>query len=162
MGFPRHEYWTGLPFPSPGNLLNPGIKLASPALQANSWLLSHKGRLQLLGFLFVDLLMPRLHWFCSQCVMQHMSTDVSAQFCCCFILILFFSLASSVSSRYQHTLVVRLTGPFCWTTLSNEASNMCWSDLCMSWDIHSNSSSSKVFLGFTFCLHRVSQSAKDT
>ena len=32
MGFPRQEYWSGLPFPSPGDLPNPGIKLASPAL----------------------------------------------------------------------------------------------------------------------------------
>ena len=31
-GFPRQEYWSGLPFPSPGDLLNPGIKPASPAL----------------------------------------------------------------------------------------------------------------------------------
>ena len=34
-GFPRQEYWTGLPSPSPGDLLNPGIKptsLMSPAL----------------------------------------------------------------------------------------------------------------------------------
>ena len=32
MGFPRQEYWSGLPFPSPGDILNPGIKPASPAL----------------------------------------------------------------------------------------------------------------------------------
>ena len=32
MGFPRQEYWTGLPFPSSGNFLNPGIKAGSPAL----------------------------------------------------------------------------------------------------------------------------------
>ena len=32
MGFPRQEYWSGLTFPSPGDLLNPGIKPASPAL----------------------------------------------------------------------------------------------------------------------------------
>ena len=32
MGFPRPEYWTGLPFPSPGNLPDPRIKPASPAL----------------------------------------------------------------------------------------------------------------------------------
>ena len=32
MGFPRQEYWSGLPFFSPGDLLNPEIKLASPAL----------------------------------------------------------------------------------------------------------------------------------
>ena len=32
MGFPRQEYWSGLPFPSPGDLPNPGTGLASPAL----------------------------------------------------------------------------------------------------------------------------------
>ena len=30
MGFTRQEYWSGLPFPSPGDLPDPGIKLASP------------------------------------------------------------------------------------------------------------------------------------
>ena len=32
MGFPRQEYWTGLPFPSPGDLPDPGIEPAPPAL----------------------------------------------------------------------------------------------------------------------------------
>ena len=32
MWFSRQEYWSGLPFPSPGDLPDPGIKLASPAL----------------------------------------------------------------------------------------------------------------------------------
>ena len=32
MGFSRQEYWSGLPFPPPGDLPDPGIKLASPAL----------------------------------------------------------------------------------------------------------------------------------
>ena len=36
MGFSRQEYWSGLPFPSPGDLPDPGIKLGSPALQADS------------------------------------------------------------------------------------------------------------------------------
>jgi len=31
MGFPRQEYWSGLLFPSPGDLPNPGIKAALPA-----------------------------------------------------------------------------------------------------------------------------------
>ena len=35
MGFPRQEYWNGLPFPSPGDLLDPGIEPGSPALQAD-------------------------------------------------------------------------------------------------------------------------------
>ena len=30
--FPRQEYWSGLPFPSPGDLSGPGIEPASPAL----------------------------------------------------------------------------------------------------------------------------------
>ena len=30
MGFSRPEYWSGLPFPSPGNLLNPGMEALSP------------------------------------------------------------------------------------------------------------------------------------
>ena len=30
LGFPRQEYWSGLPFPSPGNVPNLGIKLTSP------------------------------------------------------------------------------------------------------------------------------------
>ena len=34
MGFSRQEYWSGLPFPSPGNLPDPGIKPGSCALQA--------------------------------------------------------------------------------------------------------------------------------
>ena len=36
MGFSRQEYWSGLPFPSPGNFPDPGIEPRSPALQADS------------------------------------------------------------------------------------------------------------------------------
>ena len=36
MGFPRQEYWSELPFPSAGDLPNPGIKPGFPALQADS------------------------------------------------------------------------------------------------------------------------------
>ena len=32
MGFPRQEYWSGFPFPSPGDFPDPGIKPTSPAL----------------------------------------------------------------------------------------------------------------------------------
>ena len=35
VGFFRQEYWNGLPFPSPGDLPDPGIKPRSPALQAD-------------------------------------------------------------------------------------------------------------------------------
>ena len=38
MDFSRQEYWSGLPFPSPGDLPNPGIEPRSPALQADSFI----------------------------------------------------------------------------------------------------------------------------
>ena len=46
MGFSQQESWSGLPFPPPGDLPDPGIKPmppASPALQADSLPLSHQG-----------------------------------------------------------------------------------------------------------------------
>ena len=45
MGFFRQEYWSGLP-PPPGDLSDPGIELASPALQVDSLPLSHLGSLE--------------------------------------------------------------------------------------------------------------------
>ena len=38
MGFSRQEYWSGLPFPSPGDLPDPGIEPGSPTLQTDSLL----------------------------------------------------------------------------------------------------------------------------
>ena len=38
VGFSGHEYWSGLPLPSPGNLPDPGNEPRSPALQADSLL----------------------------------------------------------------------------------------------------------------------------
>ena len=43
MLFLRQEYWSGLPFPTPGDLPDLGIKPVSPALQADSLPLSHLG-----------------------------------------------------------------------------------------------------------------------
>ena len=36
MGFSRQDYWSGLPFPSPGDIPNPGIKPESPSLQTGA------------------------------------------------------------------------------------------------------------------------------
>ena len=44
MGFPRQEYWNGLPFPSSEDFPNPGIKSRSLELQVDSSPLSHQGR----------------------------------------------------------------------------------------------------------------------
>ena len=44
MGFSRQEYWSGLPFPSPGDLSNPEIEPWSLALQADSLLAEPQGK----------------------------------------------------------------------------------------------------------------------
>ena len=48
LGFLRQEYWSGLPFPPPGDFPHPGIKLTSafPALEVDSLPLSHLGSLK--------------------------------------------------------------------------------------------------------------------
>ena len=44
MDFSRQEYWSGLPFPSPGDLPNPEIDPGSPALQADALLSEPPGK----------------------------------------------------------------------------------------------------------------------
>ena len=47
MGFSRQEYSSGLPFPSPGDLPNPGIEHRSPALQADFLPSEHVVRMEI-------------------------------------------------------------------------------------------------------------------
>ena len=51
MEFSRSEYWSGYPFPSPGELPNPGIKPRSPALQADSLPTETQGKPRLMLYL---------------------------------------------------------------------------------------------------------------
>ena len=58
MGFSRKEYWSGLPFPSSGNLPDPGIQRGSPVLQADSLLSEPPGKtLSVLEELFLYLVL---------------------------------------------------------------------------------------------------------
>ena len=52
MEFSRPEYWSGQPFPSPGDLLNPGIEPGSPELQADSLPTEPSGKQRLTLYLF--------------------------------------------------------------------------------------------------------------
>ena len=45
MGFPRQEYWSGLPFPTPRHLPNPGIEFMSPALAGGFFTTESPGNL---------------------------------------------------------------------------------------------------------------------
>ena len=61
MGFTRQEYWSGLPYPPPGNLPNQGIKPRSPILQVGS-ILSEPPRkygLQSLKYFLFDFLQQK-------------------------------------------------------------------------------------------------------
>ena len=49
VGFSRQEYWGGLPFPSPGDLPNPGIEPGSPTLQADALPSEPPGKLKNTG-----------------------------------------------------------------------------------------------------------------
>ena len=52
MEFPKQEYWSGLPFPPPGHIPNPGVDPKSPALEADSLPLSYLGRA--MGFRYIQ------------------------------------------------------------------------------------------------------------
>ena len=59
MGFSRQEYWSGLPFPSPGDLPNPGIEPGSPASQADALTSEPPGtQEQPCEFILSDTLLP--------------------------------------------------------------------------------------------------------
>ena len=55
MELSRKEYWRGLPFPSPGDLLNPGIEPRSPALQADSLPFEPPGKPHIRGIWFYEI-----------------------------------------------------------------------------------------------------------
>jgi len=60
MEFSRQEYWSGLPLPSPWELLDPGIKPGSPTLQADSLLSEPPEKLFLLVGLNSSYFIPAL------------------------------------------------------------------------------------------------------
>ena len=53
MGFSRQEYWSGLPFPSPGDLPNPGIEPRSPTLEADALTSEPPGKPKLLEWVAI-------------------------------------------------------------------------------------------------------------
>ena len=63
LGFPRQESWSELPFPSPGDLPNPGIEPRSPALQVDSLLLmTFKGGIAPELLLISSFVIPQPEW----------------------------------------------------------------------------------------------------
>ena len=54
MGFSRQWYWSGLPFPSPADLPNPGIERGLPHCRQTLYCLSHQGSQKNIYFCFID------------------------------------------------------------------------------------------------------------
>ena len=61
VGFSRQEYWSGLPFPSSGDLSDPGIEAGSPALQIDSLPSELQGSLVANGKLLFNTRSPAWH-----------------------------------------------------------------------------------------------------
>ena len=57
MGFSRQEYWSGLPFPSPGDLPDPGIKPGFPTLEADSLTSEPPGNVYICEIIITDKIM---------------------------------------------------------------------------------------------------------
>ena len=80
MRFSRHDYWSGLPFPSPGDLPNPGIKPGSPALQTEALPSEPPGKLSLTehskNSLYLDQSSPQ---YCYRDLLSH-SVSYSVKF----------------------------------------------------------------------------------
>ena len=64
MGYPRQEYYSGFPFPSPGDLPNPETKPVSLALAGGFFTTEPPGKLYTYTYLFKlkDTFLPVLHW----------------------------------------------------------------------------------------------------
>ena len=73
MGFSRQEYWSELPFPSPGDLLGSGLEPAPPALQVDSFPLSHPGS-------FMLVINPILPWGLSCVTSFHLFLKLLEEF----------------------------------------------------------------------------------
>ena len=68
MEFSRQEYWSGLPFPSPRDLSDPGIEPGSPTSWADALMSEPPGNqeMNMKGFLFIIIILnfTILYWFC--------------------------------------------------------------------------------------------------
>ena len=81
MEFSRQEYWSGLPFPSSGELSDPGIKTGSPALQADALPSQLLGKPQHLTFLQRQFNKVGRTWFGNQTGQGSNSSSATLQLC---------------------------------------------------------------------------------
>ena len=119
MDISRKEYWSGLPFPSPGDLPDPGIGPASSALKVDSWPLRYQGRLYIISCWIYSLYVPN-SWPVESWAVKRLH--------CCFNPLSFGVVCYTVVSNWNSECLVRVwytphsTSP----TLINPAINKPW------------------------------------
>ena len=106
MGFPREEYWSGLPFPLPGDLSNPGIEAETPALAGRFFTTEQPGNLfNLLGSL---IFIWRIKW--KLFIFREGKMHLFIQFCSLF----------QVVHRFQGVLLAMLRSPWDLGSLTSD------------------------------------------
>ena len=101
-GFSRQEYWSGLPFPSPGDLPNPGIEPRSPTLEADALTSEPPGKPQSDSVINIYIL---FHFSLSRDI-EHSSLCYTVGLCCLFILyvVVFIYQPQILTPSFPHLL----------------------------------------------------------
>ena len=115
MGFSRQEYWSGLPFPSPGDLPDAGIEPRSPALQADALPSEPPGKLSLSIYMYIHIHFQILfHYGLSQDI-EYSSLCYTVGPCCLSLLYkvvcicqMSFSISSSLNGASSPSLFMSL------------------------------------------------------
>ena len=93
MRFSRQEYWSGLPFPSPGDLPNSGIEPGSPAFQADALNTEPPGKPSVIQIFFYVFMWSFIIFACKSCI-----------FLWNFFLLIYICLLSSITQFHLHLL----------------------------------------------------------
>ena len=109
MGFPREEYWSGLPFPSQGDLSNPGIEAKTPALAGRFFTAEQPGNL---FNLLWSLIFWRIEW--KLFIFREGKTHLFIQFCSLF----------QVVHRFQGVLLAMLCSPWDLGSLTRDQTHV--------------------------------------
>ena len=109
MGFSRQEYWSGLPFPSPGDLSNPGIEPRSPALQADALTSNFSYSQQIIDLVIAFILSWSI--FCFKFLFSHNTPESTNHLLCLYCPVTLFNAVPCFTSVSKMCLIPCGTTP---------------------------------------------------